>query len=581
MNKLILLLLLLYPAFLFGQEAMNEFEELANGYNNQGKLTQAAEFYSKAGYAYWNKGDKSQAAKVFQKSYDLFASQGNTLGAITVGNNLGLIYLDEEKYNNAYTAFSNVLSFARKTKNTTETFNALLNAGSVAYELSSFKDAISKAQEALSIAKEQNNLRYIAKCYSLMAESYEKMGESSNAFKYFELYSAIDQKIKKLEMENVKQMSAEEVNRAEETKRMAEIELKIKKGELKLTQDSLSVTAQIAHEREMQIELRNEQLKKKELQLKYERKVRQNLVMGISITVFFLMILGLLLNQKFRDNKKLKKQKEEITEQRNRLDIQNKKITDSIQYGLRIQQAMLPETEALQKTFETLILYKPKDIVSGDFYWYHEIKEKETIYHFIAVADCTGHGVPGAFMSMIGHRLLTEIIIEKKITSPSQILEKLNISIRKELGRDQKKLMDGMDIALCRIGKKNGDSEELVFSGAKRSMIIQKKDEEEIRFLEGDRKDIGGFLCDEDKAFTEKTVTLSTGDTLFLYTDGIIDQPDPHRNRFGTPQFISILKKYRSEPLDKLQIAMEHSFETHRMSEEQRDDVTVIGLRLC
>src|SRR5208282_1992796 len=285
-------------------------------YFNQGKKIQAAEFYSKAGYAYWNKGNNTQAANVFQKAFDLFSDQGNTFAAVTVGNNLGIIYLDIAKYHDAYTAFSHVLMFAQKTKNNTDIFNALVNLGAIALEMNTYSDAISKTNEALTIAKELNNLKSIAKCYSILAESYEKMGDGNNAYKYFELYSSIDQKIKKQELEEVKEMSAEEVNKAHETKRITEIELKIKKGELKLTQDSLSVSERMAFEREMQVELRNEQLQKKE-----------------------------------------------ITGQRNKLDEQNKKITDSIHYGLRIQQAMLPDLNELERRFEMFLMYRPKDIV--------------------------------------------------------------------------------------------------------------------------------------------------------------------------------------------------------------------------
>jgi len=142
---LIFFIICLLSNALQGQEKINDFEELATGYYNQGKTTQAAEFFSKAGYAYWNKGDNAKAAIAFQKAYDIFSSQGNAIATIAVGNNLGIIYLDDEKYSNAHIAFSNVLEYARKTKNPTEIFNTLINVGTVAYELSSFNEAISKA----------------------------------------------------------------------------------------------------------------------------------------------------------------------------------------------------------------------------------------------------------------------------------------------------------------------------------------------------------------------------------------------------------------------------------------------------
>ncbi len=573
-------MLFLLPLAVQGQEAINEFEELANGYLNQGKSTQAAEFYSKAGYAYWNAGKNTRAALTFQKAYDLFSSQGNSFASITVGNNLGLIYLDDEHYHEAYTAFSNVLAFSRKTKNNNEIFNALINLGTISVELSTYNDAILKSTEALNIAKEMNNLKNIAKCYSILAESYEKNGDGNNAYRYFELYSSIDQKIKKQELEDVKNMSAEEVNKAHEKKRITEIELKIKKGELKLTQDSLTVSERLAFQRQMQVELRNEQLKKKEIQLRYEHQIRRNLILGIIIATLFLVVLGFLLRQKLKDNQTLRLQKEEITIQRNKLDEQNKKITDSIHYGLRMQQAMLPDMKQLEKSFEFFIIFKPKDIVSGDFYWYFETNVGDIFYRFVALVDCTGHGVPGAFMSMIGHRLLTEIVIERKIYQPSQVLELINMHLRKELDQENKKSMDGMDIAFCRFQMKNGQYDELLYAGAKRPLLISAQEEGILSLIEADRVGIGGYMTGESKTFTDKAFKINLGDIVILYTDGIIDQQNANRKRFGTNRFTSIISEHINEPMENIKTALEQAFNYYAEPEEQRDDVTVVGLRL-
>ncbi len=421
MRNRFIFIFLFIPLLAFSQEN-NDFEELASVYYNQGKLIQAAEFYSKSGYNYWNRGNKTKAAEVFQKAYDIFNKQNNDKASIAVSNNLGLIYMDEGKINNAYNAFLNALSHAQKIKNTIESFNALINVGNAALELSYYSEAVSKGLLAIDLAKEMNDLKSLAKCYSLIAESYEKMGNSSDAYKYYEMYSTINQKIKKMELDDLKNATSEEINEAHNKKRVAEIELKIEKGELKSTQDSLVVVERLAHERQMQIELRNVQLREKEVQLRYERQIKRTLILGITIVMLFLAVLGFLLRQILIDNTTLKLQKEEITEQRNKLDNQNKKITDSIFYGLRIQKAMLPDISKLGKNFETSLIYRPKDIVSGDFYWFYEVEIKSALNIFLAVVDCTGHGVPGAFMSMIGNRLLSEIIVEKKIYKPSDIL---------------------------------------------------------------------------------------------------------------------------------------------------------------
>jgi serine phosphatase RsbU (regulator of sigma subunit)/tetratricopeptide (TPR) repeat protein len=581
MRKIALSFLFISMALiLYSQDKQNEFEELANGYFNQGKLTQAAEFYSKSGYAYWNKGVAPKAAEMFQKSYELFSKQGNVNASYAISNNLGLIYLDAEKYANAYNAFSNALTYAHKLKNNQEIFNSLINVGTVALELSSFSDAIAKSNEAVVYAKELNTLKSIAKCYSLLAESYEKMGDASNAYKYYEMFSTVDKKLKEQEMLDLKNMSTEEINKAHEKKRVTEIELKIKTGELKLTQDSLTVSERLSFERKMQIELRNSQLREKEVQLRYEKNIRNTLLYGITIILVFLLILGYLLRQKLYDNKMLKLQKEEITIQRNKLDTQNHKITDSIHYGLRIQQAMLPAHDKFDNAFESFIIYRPKDIVSGDFYWFHQVSTPTENYQFLAVIDCTGHGVPGAFMSMIGHRLLSEIVVEGKIYQPSDILTEIHERLQRELNSENKKTMDGMDIAMCRFEFSNHSCNSVVFAGAKRQLLIYHSNTSSAELVDGDHKAIGGLLSSENKAFSEKHIKISSQDIIVLFSDGIIDQQNSTRHRFGTPRFVSLVTNSAKESMNTIKTSLENEFDNFKGVEEQRDDITVLGVKI-
>jgi serine phosphatase RsbU (regulator of sigma subunit) len=575
---LLLVCFVLFPLTTYAQQQADaEFEELANAYNNQGNFSQAAEYYNKSGYVYWNRRNNAKAIDVFQKAYTIYNKLGNNNASIAIGNNLGLIYLEENKYNNAYTAFTNVLEHARKTNNKAEIFNTLLNISNVSLELASYNDAINKANEALEIAKEFNNFKKLRKCYSLIAEAYDKMGDASNAFKYYETYLAIDQKIKSLEMEEVKNTSTEEINRAHEKKRITEIELKIKTGELKNAQDSLAVTERLAYEQQMQIDLRNVQLRQKEVQLKYEKQLRSTLIIGIVIVLVFLIALVFLLKQIITHNKTLKRQKEEITEQRNELDLKNKKITDSIYYGLRIQQAMLPEKAKIDEAFESFIIYKPRDIVSGDFYWFYEAVTQTAIYHFVAVVDCTGHGVPGAFMSMIGNRLLNEIVVERKIYQPCEILEEISDHLKRELAHEDKKTIDGMDIALCRITANNN---ELVFAGAKRDLMVYRAQQQEIETLEGTNITLGSIINLNQKKISEKNITLVKNDCVYMFTDGIIDQQNFMRKRFGSELFTKAILSHANEPMENIKKQLEGTFNNFMHGEDQRDDITVLGIRI-
>jgi serine phosphatase RsbU (regulator of sigma subunit) len=181
---------------------------------------------------------------------------------------------------------------------------------------------------------------------------------------------------------------------------------------------------------------------------------------------------------------------------------------------------------------------------------------------------------------MIGHRLLTEVIIERKIYQPSQVLELMNTNLQKELSQDNKRSMDGMDIGLCRFGIKNGQYDELLFSGAKRPLLIYSKEEGKLSLIDADRKGIGGSISGEHKTFTDKEVKIHKGDMVFLYTDGLIDQQNNERKRFGTNRFTAIISENSNESMANIKFALEKAFDEYSEPEEQRDDVTMIGLRI-
>lgn len=195
---------------------------------------------------------------------------------------------------------------------------------------------------------------------------------------------------------------------------------------------------------------------------------------------------------------------------------QHKDITDSLYYAQRIQQSILQTSEQLQSFFsESFLLYKPKDIVSGDYYWFYE----DDSYKFIAAIDCTGHGVPGAMMSMVANSIFKEVFINKKLTDPSSILSGLDVELDRAINTSKDATFnDGMDVALIRIDKLTN---ELVFSGAFRNIHIAQNNE--LIELKGSRYPIG-FYSGVTKYFENKTVLLQKGDAVYLYTDGFIDQ---------------------------------------------------------
>ncbi|HAS43816.1 MAG TPA: hypothetical protein DCS93_25265 [Microscillaceae bacterium] len=267
----------------------------------------------------------------------------------------------------------------------------------------------------------------------------------------------------------------------------------------------------------------------------------------------------------------------EFIEQKNvELNRQNEQILSSIHSAQTIQQAILPFPERLEKVLgDYFILYKPKDIVSGDFYWLYHIDGLT----FISVIDCTGHGVQGAFMSMIGYSLLNEIIIDKKIHEPSKILERLHKLTRVALKQDRTNNREGMEMVMCRLEKVEDEKTKVTFAGAKRPFHYVQNG----RFweLKGDRESIGGGRHEpEVKTFTDQTVTLPKGTKCYLSSDGLIDNPTPRRTKFGRNHFIAFLVENAYMSMEAQKQAWEEEIAFSQRDAEQRDDITVMGFKV-
>ncbi|MBL7890148.1 MAG: SpoIIE family protein phosphatase [Bacteroidia bacterium] len=272
-----------------------------------------------------------------------------------------------------------------------------------------------------------------------------------------------------------------------------------------------------------------------------------------------------------RENKILEEKVEERTQE---LAQKNKDITSSIQYAKRIQLAILPPLEQIYKHFpESFVVYKPKDIVSGDFYWFG-VKNGKKI---IASVDCTGHGVPGAFMSMIGHNLLNQIISENGITEPDFILNALHQGVQAALkqGTNVVDTSDGMDVALCSIDTKTN---EVKYAGAYRPLYIVNG--QEFKKIDADKNPIGGSQLDPDRKFTCHTIQLKKGDTLYMSSDGYADQFGGEKGKkFMVKRFNELLLSIQDKNMQTQANELEQTFNQWKGSYQQVDDILVIGIR--
>jgi serine phosphatase RsbU (regulator of sigma subunit) len=290
------------------------------------------------------------------------------------------------------------------------------------------------------------------------------------------------------------------------------------------------------------------------------KKIKEAVVSSLQSKNDLINRLDILVNEKTYE---INKQKEEIAER-------NKDITDSINYARRIQTAILPKNEFLNNYFpKHFVLYKPKDIVSGDFYWSGHFENKK----IIAAVDCTGHGVPGAFMSMVGSSLLNEIIHEKEITNANEILNNLRERLIRTLQQTgaEGENRDGMDIALCVL-----EGNVLEFSGANNP--IYHLHAGELMEIKGDKQPIG-IYTGKDKVFTSTKIQLEKGDRIYIFTDGFADQfGGPKGKKFMYRKFQDTLLEGKDRGITQQKEELNKVFEAWRGSNAQVDDVLVIGI---
>jgi len=255
------------------------------------------------------------------------------------------------------------------------------------------------------------------------------------------------------------------------------------------------------------------------------------------------------------------------------LHYQHRRITESINYAKRIQGAILPNPRLIDRALpESFILYKPRDLVSGDFPWFAQVKDDI----FMAAVDCTGHGVPGALLSLVGYFLLNDIVRSRRITDPGRILDLLDEGVSTTLRPDEDAgTKDGMDISLCRI---NLEQKEVAYAGAHRPLYVMRNGL--LEEVKGNKFPIGGGIFKNQTNFTSSTLKLNHGDSIFFCSDGFCDQfGGPKGRKFGTRQLRDIIAKVNTIPMKEARAIFEDQWETWRGDQKQTDDVLLIGIR--
>lgn len=275
-------------------------------------------------------------------------------------------------------------------------------------------------------------------------------------------------------------------------------------------------------------------------------------------------------------NEEINTQREEIQKHKEDIEGKNSEIIGSISYARYIQTCVLPNLENGIAFFDDIfVIYRPLAIVSGDFYWYYHIATQNKL--FVALVDCTGHGVPGGFMSMIGNLLLNEIIKKNEIYTPSEILNTLETSIIKTLKQEYTQNQDGMDMSICAF-EQFSDKLKVIYSGARSPIFYYDSKKEIIKKIKPDRHSIGGVF-NWQKSFSDKEFIMNQGDSIYFSSDGIIHQNNFKRKKFGTPGFTKALSECATMNMLKQKKYIENKLDTFSENEPQRDDIAVLGLK--
>ncbi|HOZ86948.1 MAG TPA: two-component regulator propeller domain-containing protein, partial [Bacteroidia bacterium] len=268
----------------------------------------------------------------------------------------------------------------------------------------------------------------------------------------------------------------------------------------------------------------------------------------------------------------------EVMEQKTEIENKNSEITDSIKYAKNIQEALLPSLKETENAFRNcFIFYQPKDIVSGDFFWFSKNENTQ----FIAAADCTGHGVPGAFMSIIGNTLLNEIVEQQKIEKPGDILLELHKGVKKALNQNdaESERRDGMDIVLCAHSR---HSNKIEYAGANRPLWIYRKDKDyELEIVKPTKSPIGGLEMEERRVYENVSIEVFEGDVLYFFSDGFADQfGGPKGKKFMISNMQKLLRENIELPMRTQKGKIKKAFDLWKGETEQVDDVLVIGIRV-
>ncbi|MCB0477600.1 MAG: tetratricopeptide repeat protein [Crocinitomicaceae bacterium] len=529
----------------------------------------------------------------YQRSLEIKLEGGDSLAIANTWINLGKIYYMRRKYPKALEFYEGAIRIFEREINYPNLTDAYAGKGLVLAQLGKLKMAEFYAKKAKESAQLNKNIRGEIQAIQVISKISKRKKDYRMAIDYLNKAAALSRQIKSMEIE---------IRVLEDLKEVYQ-----EKGDYKkaffIQNDLQAVKEMVFGEKtsykinELQEKYKTEQIEKENELLK-ARKAEQDAIsnkehiqkiwaVAIAILTVVVFILGLIFNRKrikerheahndlIFQNKLVEDRNRLIEIQKNALESKNKDITDSILYARRLQSAILPRKEYISQFLKDyFILHKPKDIVSGDFYWYHNYGDTEVLLSI----DCTGHGVPGAFMSMFAYNIINNVVNDEKVIQPSTALNLFNKRLNGYLQFSQNSLQpkDGMDLSMIVHFKKRN---EIHFSGAMRPIYIIR--DGDLLEYKGTKSSIGSNSYNRNVEFENVIIPVNSGDIIYQFTDGYPDQFGGEGNKkLRTKPFKKLLLDVSSKPMEEQKEELDKFFEEWRGIQEQVDDILIFAYKI-
>ena len=496
------------------------------------------------GAIYNAQGQTKEALNYYSRSLKIREKIGDKKGIASSLNNIGVIHIKQGQVKEALVYYNRSLKIREEIDDKKGIASSLNNIATIYSRQDKLEQAATYALRSLSISQQIGHPANIGQAASLLSIVYKKQEKGLKALEMYKLFITMRDSL-----EN------------KETQKAATLQ------QAKYAYEKQKTLDAAVHDKRLAIE----QEEKEQQQI-----LTGSIAVGLGLVVIFLLFVfnRLIITRKQKvvieqQKVEVEQQKEVVELAHNELEEKNQEIMDSIVYAKRIQSAILPPIKVVKEYLkESFILYKPKDVVAGDFYWLQH-KNGKVLF---AAADCTGHGVPGAMVSVVCNNGLNRSVREHGLTIPGEILDRTREIVAQEFKKSEEDVKDGMDIALCSI-----EGMKLQYAGAYNPLWIIR--DGELIETKANKQPIGQF--ENPRPYTTHSFDLEQGDAIYIFSDGYVDQFGGEKEKkFKSKAFRALLLSIQDKPMEEQKTIIDKTFETWKGDLEQIDDVCVIGVRV-